>query len=177
MLNRNCTMLLRAQLNLFTVHLCTCAKLQTIYLGHVFIWCQENGRTMNKCTKSNVFLFLTLFSECKKILSVPRRRKRQSANVNKDRLRRCLDGWLKVFLYSIAIVTNVCFLILHQLFLFFQVEVVKRHGLFISDPDNCQPNPCNAANSVGCEDKFGSFACICRHGFSGKRCEISKMFT
>jgi len=118
-LNRNCTMLLRAQLNLFTVHLCTCAKLQTIYLGHVFIWCQENGRTMNKCTKSNVFLFLTLFSECKKILSVPRRRKRQSANVNKDRLRRCLDGWLKVFLYSICNCNKRLFSYLTPAFPFF----------------------------------------------------------
>ena len=40
----------------------------------------------------------------------------------------------------------------------------------IVERDECVPNPCSK-NALYCVDKFAAYQCVCRTGFTGKRCQ------
>lgn len=43
---------------------------------------------------------------------------------------------------------------------------------FLTDlPNQCSPNPCHKGGTITCEDLKGGFACQCKKGWKGRRCE------
>jgi hypothetical protein len=46
--------------------------------------------------------------------------------------------------------------------------------MFISDINDCEPNPC--LNSGTCTDGVDTYTCACVAGYTGPSCEISRYF-
>ena len=46
-------------------------------------------------------------------------------------------------------------------------------GIFCSDINECEPNPCH--HGVNCTDKLADYECACPDTWKGKNCEIGKI--
>ena len=47
--------------------------------------------------------------------------------------------------------------------------------IFISDINNCEPNPCQ--NDGTCTDGVDTYTCSCVTGFEGSECQTSKLLS
>ena len=54
-----------------------------------------------------------------------------------------------------------------------KVRPLFSFSVFVTDIDDCSPNPC--LNGGSCSDGVNSYTCSCVAGYSGNNCQTSKL--
>ena len=62
--------------------------------------------------------------------------------------------------------------------MYWSVRSVDSVGIvsLLTERDECVPNPCSRY-ALYCQDKFADYVCVCRTGYTSKRCEAGKFYS